>query len=431
MKFKLNPLTGEFDYTSESANKQKLNPLTWEFNLVEGDGPFSQIFNPLTWTFNLGTRGGWWIIAEVTGNWYINLTNAVANHLMELKAYWWTEQNGTPTPTTPVDIVCNNWTIKFSKNMANVNSQTALVWYYISAQWQVLESPYNRIYQEYIPCKPNTKYTISMSNAIYYISISEYSTAGDSGFIRRSAGSTGGNTQLTITTRSNTNYLRFGANLSSSDITIDDVLAINWQLEEWDTPTQYKPYVEWGIYVEWTTETIEDELWNTATAEMLLKIWDYVDEQEILSWDIIRKVGVYVYDGTESFTEMSTPNSFRFGFNSRGMAGVNPICSHYPAATITLSAANMPDQAIKGHATAANSFYLKDSRFDTKEELKAWLAAQYAAWTPVIVLYVLETETTESVAGQTMNIPAWNSLIEITQASIDNLPLYAKYLQSN
>lgn len=53
MKFKLNPLTGEFDYTSDSANKEKLNPMTGEFNLVEGDGPFSQIFNPLTWNFNL------------------------------------------------------------------------------------------------------------------------------------------------------------------------------------------------------------------------------------------------------------------------------------------------------------------------------------------------------------------------------------------
>ena len=53
MKFKLNPLTGEFDYTSDSANKEKLNPMTGEFNLVEGDWPFSQIFNPLTWNFNL------------------------------------------------------------------------------------------------------------------------------------------------------------------------------------------------------------------------------------------------------------------------------------------------------------------------------------------------------------------------------------------
>lgn len=35
MKFKLNPLTGEFDYTSDSANKEKLNPMTGEFNLVE------------------------------------------------------------------------------------------------------------------------------------------------------------------------------------------------------------------------------------------------------------------------------------------------------------------------------------------------------------------------------------------------------------
>ena len=109
MKFKLNPLTGEFDYTSDSANKEKLNPMTGEFNLVEWDGPFSQIFNPLTWTFNLLSWGGW-IIAEVTGNWYINLTNAVANHLMELKAYWWTVNRDVPVWYTQLDYITLNKT---------------------------------------------------------------------------------------------------------------------------------------------------------------------------------------------------------------------------------------------------------------------------------------------------------------------------------
>jgi hypothetical protein len=55
------------------------------------------------------------------------------------------------------------------------------------------------------------------------------------------------------------------------------------------------------------------------------------------------------------------------------------------------------------------------------------LKAQCLAWTPVIVIYPLATATTETVAGQTMNIPDWSSTIEITQASIENLPLYAKY----
>ena len=42
----------------------------------------------------------------------------------------------------------------------------------------------------------------------------------------------------------------------------------------------------------------------------------------------------------------------------------------------------------------------------TVAQFKQWLADQYAAGTPVILVYPLATSTTESVAGQTMNIQA-------------------------
>ena len=70
---------------------------------------------------------------------------------------------------------------------------------------------------------------------------------------------------------------------------------------------------------------------------------------------------------------------------------------------------------------------LKKNMKTSLENFKQFLEQQYNAWTPVIVLYPLATPTTETVAGQTMDIPAGNSTIEITQASIDNLWLYAKY----
>ena len=122
----------------------------------------------------------------------------------------------------------------------------------------------------------------------------------------------------------------------------------------------------------------------------------YADTYNATTQTITRNIGMAVLDGTKRFSELSTPNCFRFGFGDRGIAGVNPICSHYPEATITLSVANMPDKTIKSHATAMNSFYLKDSRFSTEEELQAWLASQYNAGTPVTVYYVLETPVTES-----------------------------------
>lgn len=158
------------------------------------------------------------------------------------------EQNGTPTPSASVDIVCNNGALKYSANMANVNEQTALVGYYINASGVVTADTYNWFYQDYIRVKPNTTYTLSMSQSVYYVTISEYSTAADSGFIVRKTGSMGSNTSLTITTGANTNYIRFGTNINRTAVTLAKVLAINWMLNLGGTAMDYQPNVEGGIY---------------------------------------------------------------------------------------------------------------------------------------------------------------------------------------
>lgn len=504
----------------------------------------SKVHYPYEWIFGKASPGPEYIVKEVTGNGYINLTNAVANHLMELKAYGWTEQNWTPTPTTPIDIVSNNGVLKFSKNMANVNAQTALIWYYISSSWVVTAEANNRMYQDYIPCKPNTKYTLSMSQEAYFVTISEYVSASDSGFYRRNAGAFWWNTKLTIMTGANTNYLRFGTNIDGSEVTLERVLAINWQLEIWDTPTQYHEYVEWGVYVDWTTETIKihgknlfdksgditgkilndsgsimnesngfysanipvspnttytvsqnsvsggiylrvleynnvdtvvklnkgtvaavqditfttsattkyviisgissgrdtlqlelgstateyEPYFNggTATAEMLLKVGDYADEQEILSWDITRKIGIKVLDGTENDYAKRSDVAINYtGLTDRANgADILGICSHFVCTANNASTA--PVGSLFFNVSNIYLHFFTEYGGDVAS-FKAWLAEQYNAWTPVIVVYTLATPTTESVAGQTMNIQTWSNMIEITQAGIDNLWLYAKY----
>ena len=55
---------------------------------------------PYEWIFGKASPWPEYIIKEVTWNGYINLTNAVANHLMELKAYGWTEQRDLPSEYT-------------------------------------------------------------------------------------------------------------------------------------------------------------------------------------------------------------------------------------------------------------------------------------------------------------------------------------------
>ena len=61
------------------------------------------------------------------------------------------------------------------------------------------------------------------------------------------------------------------------------------------------------------------------------------------------------------------------------------------------------------------------------EDWKQYLADQYAAGTPVIVVYPLAEETTENVTPQTLAIQSGNNTFEITQASLSNLELDVKY----
>lgn len=161
-----------------------------------------------------------------------------------------------PTPDKPIDIVSNNGVIKYSPNLVNMVADNVDLGHYISANGVYSESVSNFLYVPYIKVQPNTTYTLSFSDELYYITISEYSANDGTGFIQRNTGTTGGNTSLTITTQATTNYIRFGSNPygNSNTVTMEQVLAINWMLAKADTPQTYMPYGQ--IYTDGTTETV-------------------------------------------------------------------------------------------------------------------------------------------------------------------------------
>lgn len=368
-----------------------------------------KFFRPYEWIFSKSSPWPTYIIKEVTGNWYINLTNAVAHRLMELKAYGWTEQNWTPTPTTPVDIVCNNWVLKLSpngkiytdgtvetinihgKNLFNKNSE--LTNGYINSSGAIVLSNSLRI-SLFIEIKPNTTYTISGAGDVRGLWYDRYAytyTAEQTPIAQVSSRGA----SATFTTAQNAKYIRIQMTPDAVD---------TCQLERGSTATEYQPYYDGG----------------TATAEMLLKVGDYQDEQEILSGNVTRNVGVKVLDGTENWTKSGARSGLFFSKSAfPGATFGIVLCTHLPYSTSLEKGYIYNSRGELNFWTDFDSFALND--------WKQWLADQYAAGTPVIVVYPLATPTTESVARQTMNIPAWDSTIEITQASIENLPLYAKY----
>ena len=70
-------------------------------------------------------------------------------------------------------------------------------------------------------------------------------------------------------------------------------------------------------------------------------------------------------------------------------------CSHYPYSSE--SAANAPDKSFVGYSSQNIGF--KDSTFTQATDVKAFFKVQYDAGTPVIVVYPLIEETTETVTA--------------------------------
>ena len=352
----------------------------------------------------------------------VTVDRALQGGLQELNVYGWCVQNGTPTPVNPVDIECNNGIIKYSANMANVNAQTALVGYYISAQGAVIADSYNWIYRAFIPCKPNTVYTLSMSQSVYFVSISEYSTPENSGFIVRKTGSTGTNTSLTITTGANTNFLRFGTNLDRTPVTLEEVLAINWMLNEGSTAIPYAPYYAGGIYTDGTDETltVTDENGNTQTATMpmLLGVGDVYDIAKLVEKIKAGKVGIKVLNGTENFT-VSASGAMIMQIPDVAIGAQNvPLNTHFALENSATSIAVGKQRfGSNGSQIYSTNYYMKHTTITTVPEFKAWLAAQYANGTPVIIIYPLATENPAVIEIITINFARWLNTVAVNKTN--------------
>lgn len=274
-----------------------------------------------------------------------------------------------------------------------------------------------RIRSTYIPVKPDTQYNLSWTtNSEMAVNIrnTHFYDASNTWISRLNA--------YAFTTPSNAAYVRFVWQFSNPNVDIIPSDISNIQLELGNTATTYVPYYDGG----------------TATAEMLLAFWDTKDVQEVLSWSITRSVWVKVLDWTEEWTKASwytwifyCPISWAY-YNDESAERLAILCTHFLGTDATNR--DMANETIKlttqWSALTNPLIYIKTTAWsDNLDNFKARLTDQYLNWAPVIVVYPLKTPTTESVEWHTMNIPSWNSTIEITQASLDDLELEATYEQ--
>ena len=192
----------------------------------------------------------------------------------------------------------------------------------------------------------------------------------------------------------------------------------SWLAEQYAAGT---PVVVYFVRSSSTTEAYTGSpVGSTASVADLFAVGDYKDTQELIGGTVTHKCGIKVFDGTEN---ISTSNAcFTVAISDKVTTKAPLLCSHFPYSNKTSSQTD--DETIIAFASTNIGF-----RYDAcanKTAFAAFLKAQYDAGTPVIVVYPLAEETTESVTGQSLSTNEGTNVVSVT-AEVSDITLTAEY----
>ena len=157
---------------------------------------------------------------------------------------------------------------------------------------------------------------------------------------------------------------------------------------------------------------------QTASVPNLFSVGTYKDEYDAISGQVTRRVGAIVLDGTEEWREATHTGVFFMPTGTNSITDTQPIlCNAFSYSSLVNT--SMPNYSGKltNTRTANDAFHLVYDEYETNiEGFKEYLAAQFAAGTPVIVLYPLITPVTEQLAPQ--KIKATNTITTTGDLSV-------------
>lgn len=175
---------------------------------------------------------------------------------------------------------------------------------------------------------------------------------------------------------------------------------------------------------------------QTVAVPNLFAVGSYADKVEIISGILLHKVGLWVLNGQEPWELNSVYGETDNAFLSRNAVpfaaySKTLLCTHFVNKASVETAGSVSVGVFAG--SQISFFCGSGSNINSVDAWKAYLAEQYAAGTPVIVLYVLAEETTESITphtlqgyrGKTMIVTAQSEYvtgqnIEVKYLGIDN-----------
>ena len=503
---------------------------------------FDMVFNPkwttlkkLIWLKAAILSGVASVIQTVTGNAPITLSNAISRAIKSLTQTGLCTQEGTPTPSAPVDIYCNNGALKYGQYGKNLNVGTLAGVGYTSTGAESTSDTFAGTLWK-IPCSEGEKYTVSYggftTSGITGVFVNTWKTDGT--FNTRQAIASTGVTTYTIPEGVGkvnfTLYKTGGATIDDGAwmqvergetatpyepshfgwhtdgtpevLWIDDgnkfppnavadarypvsssgscvvscdvnngsnVLAVEvhyykadgtqinyYTLSSYDSTTHrmYKSfslpntaaYVSIERKAAYSTATVTDlklsmgstvtpyvQPTGVASVQNLFGVGDYADTQEIISGAVTRNVGIKVFDGTENWTRTASGDGFTvFSIEANahsipGWSKITSLSTHFECYVGSTSPTYIAANAGKFWLNTAGQYFrfVIEGTMDLAQ-FKAWLAAQYAAGTPVIVVYPLAEATTESVAGQSLSTAAGTNVVSVT-AEVSPIALECEY----
>jgi len=134
-----------------------------------------------------------------------------------------------------------------------------------------------------------------------------------------------------------------------------------------------------------------------------------------------RKIKKYEFTGQESIVADPSYSRFIFILNGSLIIGVRKtpaFCTHWQVIDDGRTIANVPNNALYSDS-GSSRWFVKTTDYTTAGDFKAYLAAQYAAGTPVTIWYVLATEETAVVNEPLIRIDDYADTLSKAQAGVE------------
>lgn len=344
-------------------------------------------------------------VVIVSGTAPVTLTDALAKGITRLVQYGKTVQSTAPTPSAPVDIVCNNGAVKWD----SVNQRV-----YADGNPEVLTvSTISSIqFANIVDAKGlDSRTGAVVSNPDRCYTRLGYYSAGTT-IVQRATGNKLGGYLYMYNSDTPSTESFIGVESMSTAVEVD-----GWYERSATSTSDGYLFIQSlanksaSLGINWSAT---QPLQTVTDIPMLLSVGDTKDEVEIISGHVTRKVGVKVFDGTEEFITGSNGWITEAVQDQSGEIYA-PVCTHFRGIN---TAPVRNSNTIRCYRTSGGTgriyFAPNMTTYATADDFKAFLAAQYANGTPVIVVYPLAEETAETVTAQPLSTNEGTNTVSVT-----------------